>query len=123
MTIWDLSGRPARRRRREQRCRGGGARVEFEYPSSMALNIKDPVTERLATELARLTGESKTRTVRVALEERRARLALHVPPGGHPERLRLVLEHEIWPQIPSRNRGPVTREERETILGYGPEGY
>ena len=30
----------------------------------MALNIKDPETERLAAEVAAITGESKTRAVR-----------------------------------------------------------
>ncbi len=36
----------------------------------MALNIKNPVAERLAQELARETGESLTETVTVALRER-----------------------------------------------------
>ena len=37
----------------------------------MALNIKNADVERLATEVARLTGESKTEAIRRALEERR----------------------------------------------------
>ena len=37
----------------------------------MALTIKNAEVERLATEVARLTGESKTQAVKVALEERR----------------------------------------------------
>lgn len=36
----------------------------------MALNIKDPETDRLARRLARLTGTSITRAVRSALAER-----------------------------------------------------
>jgi antitoxin VapB len=36
----------------------------------MALNIKDPATEALARELAALTGEKLTQSVRIALEER-----------------------------------------------------
>lgn len=36
----------------------------------MALNIKDPTTERLARELAALTKEKLTQAVRVALEDR-----------------------------------------------------
>jgi len=39
----------------------------------MALSIRDPETDRLARELARLTGESMTGAIRVALEERLAR--------------------------------------------------
>ena len=40
----------------------------------MALNIKNADVERLAEELARLTGESKTEAIRKALDERRRRL-------------------------------------------------
>jgi antitoxin VapB len=40
----------------------------------MALNIRNPETERLAEALARLTGETKTEAVRRALEDRLARL-------------------------------------------------
>lgn len=37
---------------------------------SMALNIRDPETERLAETLAKLTGETKTQAVTQALRER-----------------------------------------------------
>lgn len=37
---------------------------------AMALNIRNPKAERLATELAALTGESKTEAVTRALQER-----------------------------------------------------
>ncbi|MSO83388.1 MAG: PSK operon transcription factor, partial [Acidobacteria bacterium] len=40
----------------------------------MALNLKNPEVERLAAEVARLTGESKTEAIRRSLEERRQRL-------------------------------------------------
>ncbi len=36
----------------------------------MALNIKDPATDRLARQLAELTGESLTEAVAAALRER-----------------------------------------------------
>jgi antitoxin VapB len=36
----------------------------------MALSIRDPETDRLARELAALTGESMTGAIRVALEQR-----------------------------------------------------
>jgi antitoxin VapB len=39
----------------------------------MALSIKNPETERLARELARITGESLTQAVTVALRERMVR--------------------------------------------------
>jgi antitoxin VapB len=40
----------------------------------MALNIRNPETERLASEVARRTGETKTEAVTQALRERLARL-------------------------------------------------
>lgn len=39
----------------------------------MALSLKDPETDRLAREVATLTGESLTEAVRTALAERLAR--------------------------------------------------
>jgi antitoxin VapB len=92
----------------------------------MALNIKDKETEQLAAEVAGLTGESKTGAVRQALRERRERLELQR--GSKEKRrrdLRRFMETEIWPSIPEDERGrpPMTKAEREEILGYGPEGY
>jgi antitoxin VapB len=89
----------------------------------MALNIKDPETERLAAEVAALAAESKTRAINVALQERRARLisARATPDRG--ERLRRFLADEAWPQVPADVSGTaLSRGEREQILGYGPEG-
>ena len=40
----------------------------------MALNIRNPETEALAAELARLTGENKTRAIAQALRERIERI-------------------------------------------------
>jgi antitoxin VapB len=92
----------------------------------MALNIKDKETEELATEIASLTGDSKTGAVRQALRERRDRLSLET--GARKKRpgsLLRFLETEIWPQIPDEllDRPPMTKAEREEILGIGPEGY
>jgi len=90
----------------------------------MALNIKDPETEELAAEIARITGESKTAAVRTALRERRARLRRRETPEQRRDRLQRLLEEEIWPLIPPDVRGKkMTKAEREEILGYGPEGY
>jgi antitoxin VapB len=91
----------------------------------MALNIKNPEVDRLASELATLTGESKTEVVRRALRERRERLTLDAGDGGERgSRLRRVLEHEVWPQVPADELGrqPLDRAERESLLGYGPDG-
>ncbi len=89
----------------------------------MALNIKDSATIRLADELAALTGETKTRAVRTSLEERKQRLARGLAPSGNARRLADLLEGEIWPQVPVEVLGkPISRHQREAILGYGPEG-
>lgn len=40
----------------------------------MALNLRNPEVERLATTVARLTGETKTEAVRAALADRLERL-------------------------------------------------
>jgi antitoxin VapB len=90
----------------------------------MALNIKNREVERLAAEVATLAKETKTEAIRRALAERRERLAVQmVEPNDKAKRLRRFLEEEIWPTIPPDVRGkPITKEEREAILGYGPGG-
>ncbi len=89
----------------------------------MPLNIKNREVERLAGELAALTGESKTEAIRKALQERRQRLAYQVVSRDRKTELRKFLEREIWPAIPKRLLGKgIRREEQEKILGYGPEG-
>jgi antitoxin VapB len=89
----------------------------------MALNIKDPEAERLATEVARLASETKTAAVRTALRERRDRLMAERPRERRAEQLQQFLEYEVWPQIPKHIRGkPLTKAEREALLGYVPEG-
>ncbi|MGN9838871.1 type II toxin-antitoxin system VapB family antitoxin [Nonomuraea sp. H19] len=88
----------------------------------MALNIKDPETERLAGEVAALAHESKTHAVRVALRERKERLQA-AGGGRRAERLRRFLHDEAWPQVPEEVLGTtISQAEQEAILGYGPEG-
>jgi antitoxin VapB len=88
----------------------------------MALNIKNADVERLASELARLTGESKTEAIRKALDERRRRLK---GPSVAERRQRVLrfLKQEVWPTIPKKllGRRP-TRAEEDDILGFGPDG-
>ena len=58
------------------------------------MNIKNRTVERLADEVARLAGETKTEAIRRALEERLARLVLQA--GADREaRLRELLKSEI----------------------------
>jgi antitoxin VapB len=85
----------------------------------MPLNIKDPETERLAREVAELTGESKTGAIRTALRERRARLAMSAGQGDRALALREWLESELWPSLPAGVRGHApTQAELDALLGY-----
>ena len=88
----------------------------------MALNLKNAEVERLAAEVARITGESKTEAIRRALEERRNRL--RVPDlAQRRERVLRLLRAKLWPALPKQQRGRrLSREEEDAILGYGPEG-
>jgi antitoxin VapB len=89
----------------------------------MALNIKDPDTERLAAEVAALAAETKTRAINVALQERKARLTAARTSADRSQRLHRFLTDEAWPQIPAEILGmALSKAEREEILGYGPEG-
>jgi antitoxin VapB len=89
----------------------------------MPLNIKDPETERLATEVAALTGESKTRAIRIALQERKQRLGFRVKRRSRKAEMLRFLERDVWPRVPAEERGRrLSREEEDAILGYGSEG-
>jgi antitoxin VapB len=88
----------------------------------MPLNIKNRAVERLAAELARLTGESKTEAIRRALDERRRRLK---GPSADERRTRVMrfLKNDVWPTLPKGERGRrLTHAEEDEILGYGPGG-
>ena len=88
----------------------------------MALNLKNAEVERLAAEVARLTGESKTEAIRRALEERRRRLK---GPATSVRRDRVLrfLRSRIWESMPKDRLGQrLSQAEEDAILGYGPEG-
>lgn len=84
----------------------------------MALHIEDPelVAEILAeSEASRITPEQ---VVRRALALRKSTVA------ERQARIRKVLEEEIWPKIPGELKGkPISKEEEEALLGYGPGEY
>ena len=89
----------------------------------MAVNIKNERVERLLDQVAALTGETKTEAIRRALEERRDRLTRYPAQATPGDRLRRVLEREIWPTIPAQQLGRrLTKAEEEAILGYGADG-
>lgn len=89
----------------------------------MALNLKNAEVERLAQEVALLTGETKTEAVRRALSERRQRLGYRLGSADRGERLHRFLEQEVWPEVPNREWGRrLTAAEEDQILGYGDSG-
>ncbi len=93
------------------------------YTLPMALNIKNEEVERLADEVARMSGETKTNTIRRALLERRRQLAYRLGPADRETRVLRFLERDVWPRIPEHQRGRrLDRDEEDAILGYGPEG-
>lgn len=83
----------------------------------MALSLKDPETDRLAREVARLTGESLTEAVRTALAERlaRERLRRGQPRKRLAEQLNaLALECAALPDFDTRTP--------DEIIGYDENG-
>jgi antitoxin VapB len=83
----------------------------------MALNIKDREVDRLAAELADRLHTTKTDAIRQALHAQLALLESRA--GDRQEHLLDVMRTEIWPLL--TDRAPITKREREEILGYDPE--
>jgi antitoxin VapB len=81
----------------------------------MALNIRNPETERLAEALAKLTGETKTEAVTRALRDRLARLRRERAGRRLADELDAIARH--CARLPVRDsRTP------DEILGYGEHG-
>lgn len=78
----------------------------------MALHIRNPETERLAADLAKLAGETKTEAVTKALRERLARLR-HEQPGG-----RSLAEDLDRIAIHCASLSVLDQRSAEEILGY-----
>lgn len=92
------------------------------YLAPMALNLKNPKVEALVEAIAAITGETKTGAVLRALEERHQRLALREPGSDRAARLRRFLQTEAWPMAARQALPPLTRDEHDALLGFGPEG-
>ncbi len=95
--------------------------VYFCHNYTMALNLKNPEVERLAEELALLTGTSKTEAIRQALLDKKLRLD---SARGRDPKLSAMrfLEDRVWPLLPPNASRTLTRDEEDAILGYGPDG-
>lgn len=81
----------------------------------MALNIKDPDTRALARRLAAATGESPATAIRVAIEERLARVERSADAAGNDLAARLDAIARHCGALPVRR----TRSE-DDILGFQP---
>lgn len=81
----------------------------------MALNIKDPVTDSLARELAARTGESITEAVRTAMAERLARLRRQALVAGRAADLQRFIDR-------GRQRTVLDDRSADEILGYDENG-
>jgi antitoxin VapB len=89
----------------------------------MALHIEDPGIEDLAAEVAALANETISQAVRSALQERKERLHAQRRRVPRTERIDRFLNDEAWPQVPDSVLGrPISKAEREAMLGYGTEG-
>ncbi len=81
----------------------------------MALNIRNPEAERLAAELARQTGESKTEAVTKALRDRLMRVRRERAKRRLADELEEIAEHCAG--LPVLDGRPA-----EEILGYDEAG-
>ena len=81
----------------------------------MALNIRNPEAERLAAELARQTGETKTEAVTKALRDRLARVRRERSRRRLADELEAIAEHcASLPVLDTRSP--------DEILGYDEHG-
>jgi len=92
--------------------------IQYSYKPThthMALNIRNAEAERLAAELARRTGETKTEAVTQALRERLARVRRERTRGRLADELEQIAEHcANLPVLDSRSA--------DEILGYDEHG-
>ena len=80
----------------------------------MALNIKDPETDRLARELAALTGQPITAAVRDAIEDRIAALRRRKAADSSTDLADVIAR--------GRARRVIDDRPDDEILGYGEDG-
>ncbi len=82
----------------------------------MALNIKNAEVERLATEIARATGETKTEAIRKALVDRQKQLDLPTLEERW-QKIRDDMERDVWSQLPPEVRGKrIPKEEYDALF-------
>lgn len=80
----------------------------------MALNIKDPETDRLARDLAALTGEKITQAVKTAIEDRLQREQRRRGKASLEELMEIVRRYASRPVVDDRSA--------DEIIGYDERG-
>lgn len=88
----------------------------------MGLNLKNAEVERLATEVARLTNESKTEAIRKALLERKARITASSRRQKRSERVATILNDYRADLKPGLIGHRMKQNEEDDILGFGSGG-
>ena len=92
----------------------------------MAPQIENRVRKSSAAEVVERPHEPESEALLRALDEWEQRKREEGPPKNDQERLargRYFLEHVVWPNLPPSARRPLSKEEEEELLGFGPEGY
>ena len=87
----------------------------------MSIYIQNSEVESLLDQVVQITGESEIQAIKIALQERRQRLATRYSFASNTTRTLLsFLQEEIWSQIPQDKLGiSITKAEKEDILGLG----
>lgn len=83
----------------------------------MALNIRDPEAQRLARELAEATGETMTKAVIKALQERLERLQVRQKASRTERAARLMAHGKRFAALPV-----LDRRSPDEIIGYDEVG-
>ena len=80
----------------------------------MGLNIKNAEVEKLAAEVAAMTGETKTEAIRKALLERKEHLS--TPQRKRMDGVREWLERDVWPHVkPEFRDKPMTKADWDAL--------
>ena len=87
----------------------------------MAIHIKNPAVTKLAAELASLTGDTKTETIRKALEEKMARLSAISARRVRSAELARVLGRDVCTLVRAGGKKHIlSAAEIQELLAYGP---
>ncbi len=99
-----------------------GTAVTISIDASGRLMVPEPIREQAGFEPG-MALEIRYRGGRIEIEPASTVGEASPGPASRKDDLRKFLELEIWPQIPRSVLGkPLSKQEREQILGYGPAG-